>query len=127
MPGLGAIPEGRVLQLDEVADIRLGAEHAAWTQPRERAAIGTLADYRTLKMGVGLDDRTATPRAVLDPAVRSDLHVVFDDNRAFEHHIHIDPHITAHTHLPAHIEARPIAPRPPPAPQTPTRPPLVKP
>src|SRR3546814_7814351 len=69
-------------------------------------------------MGVGLDDRTATQRAVLDHAVRSDLHVVFDDHRAFENHIHIDQHITAHTDLPAHIEARRIAQRHAPGHQT---------
>ena len=79
MVGLGAAGHLRVLELDEIADVVVLAEHGAGPQPRERADLGVgpdhgelavaaddmgvLADLDIAKGGVGPDHSPGRDRA----------------------------------------------------------------
>src|SRR5690606_15714990 len=106
--GLGALAEHRVLQLDEVADVGLFAQHGARAQAGERTTVGALADLRAFQVRIGLDDGAGAKHGILDHAVRADLHVVLDDDLAFEDHVDVDQHVATHTGLAAQVETRRI-------------------
>ena len=66
--------EGRVLDLDEVADVHVGAELGAGAQPRERADERARADARAERLavdvGVGPDRRAGADARVADARSR---------------------------------------------------------
>ena len=74
--GLGAAAEGRVLDLDEVADVDLGAELGAAAQAGERTDDRACADARAeglaVDVGVGPQGRAGGDAGVADDAVGAD-------------------------------------------------------
>src|SRR5690606_3757665 len=68
--------EHRLFRLDEIADLRLFAEHGAWAQTREGADLATRADRRAFDMAVGADyDLVGDLHARTEKDVRLDRHV----------------------------------------------------
>ncbi len=103
---LGARAQVRILQLDKVTHMRLGTQHAAWSQTCKRAGIAALTQNCAFDMAVGFDDDALAQGAVLDDAVRTDDHVILDHDLAFKNHIDIDQHVAPNAHFTAHIESR---------------------
>ena len=76
---MSAGAEPRFLHLDEIADMDIGLEPRAGTQPRIRPDLGTAADNRAFEMGERADQR-----AVLDGDAGTEHHIGFDDDVAPE-------------------------------------------
>ena len=106
MTRLGAFTKMGILQLDEVTHMGLGIEHGPRAQAGKWPCITALAHDGTLKVTVGLDHGTFAQRAILDHTIRANLHVVFDDNLAFQNDVDVDQHIPADRHFAPDIETR---------------------
>src|SRR6185369_12834466 len=102
--------ERRVLDLDEVADVDVGAELGAAAQPRERTDPGVLADARAERFAVdqrvGQDRRAGGDAGVLQRAVGADADLVAELDDAFENAADVDLDVAAATQLAAGVETR---------------------
>src|SRR5262249_35711520 len=83
MVGLGAVLDHRLLDLDEVADVHLGAKPRAWPQPRIGTDQGALPHVRMVKMRERADHRV-----VLDRYSRT------DDDERLDHDVTTEPGVS---------------------------------
>ena len=109
--GLGACAHRRVLDLDEVADMHIGAERGAGAQPRERPDDRAGADRRALDDAVGVEAHAGCDLAVSQHTARADDDAVAEHHAALEHGVDVDEDVTADHDLTAHIDAHRIGER----------------
>jgi len=103
--GLGLIRQRAVLDLDEIADMHLVAQHRAGAQPRIRADHAVFADGGVLDMAKRRDARATTDAAIFQHAVGGDADVIGQFDAAFEHAIHVDADIAAAMQFAANVDA----------------------
>src|SRR5215468_4636916 len=87
MIGLGAGVEPRLLYLDEIADVNVGVEICAGSQPREWPDPRTATHMGTFKMGKRTDERA-----------------ILDRHAGSEHHIGLDRDVTAEPGVGAQVD-----------------------
>src|SRR3990170_6549748 len=84
---LGALADLRLLDLDEIADMRILCERGTWPQARERSDRRPLADPRVLHVTEAFDGGTVLDNDTLaDPDMRLDHHVLADARVMAEKH-----------------------------------------
>ena len=97
--GLGAASETRLLQLNEVADVRRGLEDGARPEPRERADDGPLVHDRAVEMTEGADLHPRADLRVLDEGRSLDLRARANLDRAHELYADADHGLRLDRHL----------------------------
>ncbi len=97
-----------LLDLDEVADMHLGAEFGTRPQAGVGAEHAVRPDHRILEMAEGGNARTGPDLDVLQHAVGADLDRIAELDLAFEDAADVDGHIAAMAQFATHVDARRI-------------------
>ena len=109
MVRLRAARQGRVLHLDEIADVHVFAQRCARAQPRERADERTRAHAHAqglaVDVGERVDHRAGGDHRVAHQAVRPDANPVAELHMAFEDAVDVDLHVGAAAQFATHVQA----------------------